>query len=255
MVEFIYKISNSINQKVYIGKSKNVENRWKQHKGMVGKKTHPLYDSMMKYGVDNFEIQIIDSGDNKSIDYLEKKWILEYDSVKNGYNLTEGGCGGDTFGSRDTLSQDITREKLKKVGLKNLQNPEYVQNLRKKSILNWESPLYRNKVKINLLNAMSNPEYKNKISESMKKHLKDPDNLKVWSECKKGDKNGRWLGVIIMYDENENEVKRFQSAVEAHRFTGISAHTIREKARNGEPYLCVKKTKKWYGYKFKIEKI
>jgi group I intron endonuclease len=63
---YIYKITNKVNGKVYIGKSNDPERRWKQHKSEVYKnKTTYLYQSMRKYGVDNFSFIVIEEcGEN-----------------------------------------------------------------------------------------------------------------------------------------------------------------------------------------------
>jgi group I intron endonuclease len=85
MIMYIYKITNIKNKKFYIGKSKNVEKRWKQHLSLVGKKRHPLYDAIKSYGIENFKLEIIDCNEETMIDELEKKWILETNAIKLGY--------------------------------------------------------------------------------------------------------------------------------------------------------------------------
>ena len=53
---FIYKITNKVNNKVYIGQtSRSLEIRWREHKSRAGcYYTSHLYSAMNKYGVDNF---------------------------------------------------------------------------------------------------------------------------------------------------------------------------------------------------------
>ena len=58
----IYKITNKINNKVYIGKSIYIERRWYEHKtdmNNINKQNH-LYNAMRKYGKDNFLFEIIE---------------------------------------------------------------------------------------------------------------------------------------------------------------------------------------------------
>ncbi|MGL4997506.1 MAG: GIY-YIG nuclease family protein [Cetobacterium sp.] len=91
----IYKITNSVNQKVYIGNTtQTIERRFKQHISDSKKERcnkRPLYHAMNKYGIDKFTI--IEIGKFENSKEIEMKHILEYDSYKNGYNATLGGDG------------------------------------------------------------------------------------------------------------------------------------------------------------------
>lgn len=94
---YIYKITNKINNKIYIGKTLDtIENRWKSHI-KDSKRTHcekrPLYSAFKKYGIENF---IIEEVEHCSVDQLNERevyWIEFYRSFKNGYNATRGGDG------------------------------------------------------------------------------------------------------------------------------------------------------------------
>lgn len=61
---YIYKITNTINNKLYIGKTVNtIEKRFNQHKNeskTERSKKRPLYRAINKYGIENFEIEIIE---------------------------------------------------------------------------------------------------------------------------------------------------------------------------------------------------
>ena len=92
----IYKISNLINDKVYIGETvRSLIQRWQQHKNAVNdynKKGH-LQLAMRKYGIQNFYIEEIERCDDNIRFDREKYWINYYDSYNNGYNSTLGGEG------------------------------------------------------------------------------------------------------------------------------------------------------------------
>lgn len=95
---YIYKITNKINQKVYIGKTeKTIKERFKQHKVDYKKekvKNRPLYQAMNKYGIENFLIEEIEYVPlNIDSSEREKFWIQYYDSYNKGYNATLGGDG------------------------------------------------------------------------------------------------------------------------------------------------------------------
>ena len=93
----IYKITNQINKKVYIGKSIRIERRWSQHKADINdlNKQNHLYRAMRLYGLENFLFEIIEicPNDNNILSEREKFWIQYYNSYQAGYNETKGGEG------------------------------------------------------------------------------------------------------------------------------------------------------------------
>lgn len=92
---YIYKITNNINDKVYIGKTESsVEKRWKEHCRDCRKErcnNRPLYRAMNKYGIENFQVEAIEETDCP--EEREIYWIDYYGSYHNGYNATRGGDG------------------------------------------------------------------------------------------------------------------------------------------------------------------
>lgn len=93
----VYKITNNINCKVYIGITTcSLEYRWSKHitESRNENNTKHLYKAIRKYGLDNFSIEQIDSSnDFKELGKLERQYIKQYDSQNpnKGYNLTAGG--------------------------------------------------------------------------------------------------------------------------------------------------------------------
>lgn len=86
----VYKITNTINNKVYIGQTKkSIKRRFSEHcRQTVCKK---LSRAIKKYGKDNFIIEILEENNNQEvIDKLEEKYIKEYNSILNGYNILSG---------------------------------------------------------------------------------------------------------------------------------------------------------------------
>ena len=92
---YIYKITNRINKKGYIGKTyTSVEQRWKERLQDYNKircEKRPLYSAMNKYGIENFSIEQIE--ETSFPEEREKYWIEKYGSFHNGYNATLGGDG------------------------------------------------------------------------------------------------------------------------------------------------------------------
>lgn len=93
----IYKIINKINNKIYVGQSIDIQERWYQHKYKAFDKNEIGYNSaihlaMRKYGVENFSIEIIEECAPELLDERERFWIKKLNCLSpNGYNILEGG--------------------------------------------------------------------------------------------------------------------------------------------------------------------
>jgi len=104
-MEFIYKITNNINGKFYIGKtSRTINWRFSTHKSASVSPKDYFHRALKKYGVENFSIICIkEVREDDNIDILEKHYI---EWLKPDYNLKEGGQGG--------RHSDISRERMSK---------------------------------------------------------------------------------------------------------------------------------------------
>lgn len=112
----IYKITNDINNKVYIGKTlhSSIEQRFKEHKNDYQKsrcEKRPLYDAMNKYGIEHFYIELIEEVPIEQLSSREIYWIDYYNSYKNGYNATSGGEGKQLY-DYDAIVQGFLSGKL-----------------------------------------------------------------------------------------------------------------------------------------------
>ena len=89
----IYKISNKLNQKFYIGKSINIEKRWRDHKKDTD--SCPIHVAIQKYGPDQFEFSILELCDACVLNEREIYWIEHFDAYESdmSYNATRGGDG------------------------------------------------------------------------------------------------------------------------------------------------------------------
>jgi len=81
----IYKIT-SPSGKVYIGQSINIERRIKEYKNLYCKKQIKLYNSLVKYGFQNHQFEIIEECDDSILNEIETWWKLYFNSVENGLN-------------------------------------------------------------------------------------------------------------------------------------------------------------------------
>ena len=95
----IYSFKNKINQKRYIGQSKNLEERYKAHlRNYTNEKLQTynghFYRALRKYGIENFEYEILYSDkfiDSTTLNELEIYYIKLYNSFNDGYNMNLGG--------------------------------------------------------------------------------------------------------------------------------------------------------------------
>ena len=92
----IYKITNP-EGKVYIGRSKNISERFDRYKGYQTHNKQPkLFDSFDKFGFENHKFEIISDNPDLEIEFIEK-----YDAYKSGLNSNKGG-GGVEYHNNET---------------------------------------------------------------------------------------------------------------------------------------------------------
>lgn len=105
----VYKITNRINGKIYIGQTtKSLQRRWTKH--CIAAKTDniPFHKALMKYGFENFTVEQIDVASNADeLNQKEIYWIKYFNSViPNGYNVCKGGKGVSGFkASNETIKK------------------------------------------------------------------------------------------------------------------------------------------------------
>lgn len=104
----VYCATNTINGKIYIGKTYNFEKRKREHLLAIDDGL-PFHRALKKYGVGNFTWEIIDTAKtDKDINEKEVYWIKTLNSCihspsSNGYNVTIGGEGGVSWNSRPVI--------------------------------------------------------------------------------------------------------------------------------------------------------
>lgn len=99
-MRYVYVIRNLINDKVYVGQTKDPTGRKKSHWhcARANKRGH-LYDSMRKYGLENFTFTLLEECEIEVVDERERYWISQYQSQdrSRGYNSDSGGCLSKTL--------------------------------------------------------------------------------------------------------------------------------------------------------------
>ena len=77
----VYKITNTVTGDFYIGSSNDVKRRWIEHKLPSTWKrwpNNPMYQDMQKYGLENFEFQVIEEVEVHSLQETEQESVLRY---------------------------------------------------------------------------------------------------------------------------------------------------------------------------------
>lgn len=225
----IYKITNLVNSKVYIGKSVDIYKRWSVHRSLLDCDKHyngHLQHAWNKYGADNFIFEILCTASIDQLDNLEKEYIQHYNSTsaQYGYNKTNGGDG--------SIPTEETRQKMSMAHIGLLGTPE---SKRKQSLK---------------LSGVNNPMYgrRGELSPTFGR-TKSPEEIQklkdVWTEERKEVYRNRVFGENNpMYGRTggENPWSRkvqcintgyvFDSLKEAAEWCGLSGHsTITEVCR------------------------
>ncbi len=124
MKQGIYKIENP-KRSIYIGQSKNVDERLNRYKKLQCCKFQLLlYRSFLKYGVENHTFEILEKGEftKEELNKLEKEYIVKYNSYrklnKKGLNLT---TGGDSVEFDDSVRKKMSDKRIElfKAGQRN----------------------------------------------------------------------------------------------------------------------------------------
>lgn len=87
----IYKFTNKINKKVYIGKSINIQRRYREHINLKPG-NDVFHAALIKYGIENFNFEVIEECGIEELNEKEKYYICYFNSlIPNGYNVSTGG--------------------------------------------------------------------------------------------------------------------------------------------------------------------
>ncbi len=172
----IYEIRNTVTGFRYIGCSKDLQRRWKEHKRTLMRNKHHcthLQRAWNKYGDLAFEWRVLLECPSEELMFLQEKELIEQN--QNLYNVAKGGLGGDKIGE---LSQEQYMAFL--VNCSNSQKKRY------------QRPGEREKA--NCFRKLTQEERDQR--------------LKVWSEVKVGDKNGRYKNnqEVLQIDRITKEV-------------------------------------------------
>lgn len=172
----VYKILCKANNKFYIGSSKDLYKRWREHLYNLRKNKHiniHLQRSFNKYGEDSFNFEVVELCDISSILVREQFYIDTLSACDNGFNISKKSLGGDNI-TDNPNKEDIIRRIKSKIS----QNLKLMLDEEKKE--KWSRP------------GESNPNYGNRWNDEMKKEASDKNKGKA--PINKGKTNIELLG-------------------------------------------------------------
>lgn len=216
---YIYKITNTINGKNYIGYTCNPKSRWASHKSESKscRSKQNIHKAMAKHGVENFTFQVLLEHEDKEyvLKTMEDKFIQEYNAMgPYGYNMAPGGGGGG--------SKSIPTRRL--ISLKNTGRIPWNKGL--KGLVPWNKGLTKEdpRVQKNLDKAHST--------------RKDKDGYHAWNKglTKEEDKRVATNGQSISKTRKQRKIKPWN--------TGLSKHSDERVAKNGQALAESRKGKK-----------
>lgn len=225
----IYCIKNKINNMVYIGLSKNIHNRWIEHKYRLNTHIHPnmkLQNAWDKYGEQSFDFFVLEKCDYDIIYDREKYWINEYKSFErtHGYNLSTGGENS----SEGCVWNDEMKENASKV-----KNPKKVVQIDiYGNIINtWRSASYASRsLNLRCSSIKKCCEHQNIQCNNFLWFYEEDDLLKDKNAFKNFViNNSRSIQIpILQYDLYGNIIEKFSNCKEIKNKYNINPIEIRE---------------------------
>ena len=253
-MNYIYKITNQINGKSYIGLTTEDRptDRYSKHRYLA---RHPemesaqsqnsyIHKAMNKYGLDNFTFEIIEEvPENQDLNKREQYWIAFYhtyvkDPQCNGYNLTKGGEGTVGF----SRSQTIEEREKRKISNKQffINHPEARKQISERTKQLWQNEEYRKKVtESNRKFYAEHPDiFKGENNPFYGKHHTEESLAKIKEASKKRQKK-----IIQLDKETLEEIQVFDGVKEAEKALGVSHGWLSKAAQQN---------KVAYGYRWKF---
>jgi group I intron endonuclease len=211
----IYKVTNKVNGKVYIGQTiKPLNVRMSGHKSdaLNDRNNQHFHKAIKKYGMYNFKWEIIARCYSlNELNKKEKLFIEEHKTFENGYNLTKGGKGTIVcYGEKHPMyNKHLSKEHKQKIGMANRghkcseEQKRKISNANKGTILSEET---KRKMSMSHKGKKHTEEIKRKIGNAGKGRICSEKSKKRMSEAKVGGKNSRAKKYVIISPDNEKVI-------------------------------------------------
>ena len=228
----IYLWKNKVNEKRYVGQAENLRRRTMQHKNVSFNENSnaynfPLHRAIRKYGIENFEVCILefDLNDYGEMNEKEIYYIEKFDTLTNkqtGYNISSGGGNGNNFAGK---TEEEMNEIRKKISEKLKGEKAYWYGKKRSS---------ETKQKISKVHKGKkySEETKQKLSEAHKGKQHSEKTKQKMSETHKGKQHSEEAKQKMSESADKRTVictttgKIYESTHEAERQTGVSQQNI-----------------------------
>ena len=200
---YIYKATNKINGKSYVGQTCDFHSRVWQHQRCYEKEDCDFHRAIKEFGFDNFSWEIIETCESEDrACELEKYYIEKFNTYRDGYNMTKGGKGAPYHNARAVVLLTLDGQYIKRYDsamdaeIDGFHNADVLLNCKGK----------RRQTKGYMF--MFEDEYE---SNGAKAYIKPKPN---------------GMRSIIQCDMEGNFIQKFKSLQEAARITGTNRTTI-----------------------------
>ena len=227
---FVYRWTNKINGKEYLGSTSNGKKRLKFYfdKGSIQRVKTPIYMALLKYGYENFTFEIIEYCEPKVAVGLEQKYLDKYDFY---YNINAQ--ANSNLGYKHT---ETTLAKMK--GRQNLKGYKHIEENIQKAIERQKTKetLKRRKraeEKIDHLNLFEN------INSSLRTEASNNESQQSQQCCATtlADSGKRRILAVKITDVQTNDSIYFNTVREARLVLDISDSLIRSYAKKSEEFI------------------
>lgn len=278
----VYKIENTINNKVYVGYAKNILERFSCHKGDLKRNNHKnphLQNAWNEYGIENFKFEILEECLIEQLCLKEHLWALKLNSHNKEFGYNEkptdpkGISGSHSKETRQKLFQSRTGKKLSqitkdRIGIANKGNKptkETIDKISRKLKGRSRSEETKMKMSIAQTGRIVSKETKDKISvaskgrivsEKTKQKLRDK---KVGFRVTWGNKiseinfkNPKIKRVkVVQYNKDMEEIEVWDSLLRVERELGINNANLHKCCQKNADRVGKFLTLKGYIWKFK----
>lgn len=240
---YIYKITNLLTGKMYIGQTNNPYRRWLEHRYTAFKDlsySSYLYSSIRKYGLVNFSFDVIDVCDLSVVNEKEVYWITYLNTlVPNGYNLLKG--GNVLYGSENPFfGRHHSEDTRRKISERN-----------KGRLVSSEEREMRRQINSGSLNPFYGKHHSDETKELIKRKNIESGTYKKSSERMKQNNPNKYrvYSMVEMIDISSGKVLRvFKNASEAGKFIKEMGWSKAKYPNNAITSVCNRHEKSSCGY-------
>lgn len=200
---YIYKATNKINGKSYVGQTCDFHSRVWQHKRCYEKEDCDFHRAIKEFGFDNFSWEIIETCESEDrACELEKYYIEKFNTYRDGYNMTKGGKGAPYHNARAVVLLTLDGQYIKRYD----------------SAMDAEIDGFHN------TDVLLNCKGKRRQTKGYMFMFEDEYESNGAKTYRKPEPNG--MRSIIQCDMEGNFIQKFKSLQEAARITGTNRTTI-----------------------------